>query len=601
MDDTLSMQVDPNLIDEVKARNDIVDVVSEYVTLKRAGRNHTGLCPFHSEKTPSFTVSREKQMFYCFGCHESGDVISFIMKRENKGFYEALKTLADRVGMALPQKELPTAEAAGFRRRQAIHDALSRASSLYSSWLLQERGKHALSYLQGRGLTSETIERFGLGYAPDAWDEMANALRQRGASDEILVAAGLCLPRRGGSGVYDRFRNRVIFPIRDARGRTIGFGARALDDSQPKYINSPETEVFSKGRGLFALNLSRDPARDEGFIAVVEGYMDAIAAHQAGVRNVVASLGTSLTQEQARQLVHISQNIVIAYDSDAAGQAATLRGLDVLKQAGASVRVCEIPEGKDPDDLIRSRGANAFAQVLKDAPTLVEFFLGLYRGKYGDSRAGKIRTASAMVPVLEGLDDPVELAESVKLVAGRLGLTEEAVRQQATANARRRAAARGHKTGQSRNTKTDTDNLEDVASKDTPAEIQAQRQILGLMISSPKRRKKALEELGEGLFSSGFAGVFAALGNDQFDKEVDLSRLNLITGEKHKDLIAEVALADQPQAEDEQIRLYKDCTFVLKRRRLRRLYSEIQSLEPGAEGFEQLFGEYQGLLQEIKK
>jgi DNA primase len=601
MDDTLSMQVDPNLIDEVKARNDIVDVVSEYVTLKRAGRNHSGLCPFHSEKTPSFTVSREKQMFYCFGCHESGDVISFVMKRENKGFYEALKTLADRVGMVLPQKELPPAEAAGFRRRQAIYDALSRASSLYSSWLQQERGKHALSYLRGRGLSIETIERFGLGYAPDAWDEMANALRQRGASEEILVAAGLCLPRPGGSGVYDRFRNRVIFPIRDARGRTIGFGARALDDSQPKYINSPETEVFSKGRGLFALNLSRDAARDEGFMAVVEGYMDAIAAHQAGVRNVVASLGTSLTQEQARQLVHISQNVVIAYDSDAAGQAATLRGLDVLRQAGASVRVCEIPEGKDPDDLIRSKGAEVFSQVLKEAPTLVEFFLGLYRAKYGDSRAGRIRTASAMVPVLEGLDDPVELSESVKLVAGRLGLTEEAVRQQATATARRRAAARGHKTAQSRNTKTDADNLEDVASKDTPAEVQAQRRILGLMISSPERRKKALEELGEGLFSSGFAGVFAALGNDQFDKEVDFSRLNIITGDKHKDLIAEVALADQPQAEDEQVRLYKDCALVLKRRRLRRLYAEIQSLEPGAEGCEQLFGEYQGLLQEIKK
>jgi DNA primase len=595
------MQVDPNIIDEVKARNDIVDVVSEYVTLKRAGRNHTGLCPFHSEKTPSFTVSREKQMFYCFGCHESGDVISFLMKRENKGFYEALKTLADRVGMTLPQKELPPAEAAGFRRRQAIYDALSRASSLYGSWLKQERGKHALSYLLGRGLTSETIDKFGLGYAPDAWDELAGALRQRGASDEILVAAGLCLPRQRGSGVYDRFRNRVIFPIRDARGRTIGFGARALDDSQPKYINSPETEVFSKGRGLFALNLSRDPAREEGFITVVEGYMDAIAAHQAGIRNVVASLGTALTQEQARQLVHISQNVVIAYDSDAAGQAATLRGLDVLRQAGASVRVCEIPEGKDPDDLIRSRGAEAFSQVLREAPTLVEFFLRLYRGKHGDTRAGKIRTAAAMVPLLEGLEDPVELAESIRLVAGRLGLTEEALRQQLRASARRRTAARGHKTAQSRNTNTDAGNLEDVASKDTPAEIQAQRRILGLMISSPERRKKALEELGDRLFSGGFARVFAALGNDQFDKEVDLSRLNLITGEKLKDLIAEAALADQPQTEEEQIRVYRDCVLVLKRRRLRKMYAEIQSMEPSAEGFEQLFGEYQGLLQEIKK
>jgi len=588
------------VIEEVKARNDIVDVVSEYVTLKRAGKNHTGLCPFHAEKTPSFTVSREKQMFYCFGCHESGDVITFIMKRENKAFYEALKTLADRAGMVLPQRELPPAEAEGFRRRQAIYDALSRAAALYSSWLRQERGKHALNYLRSRGLSDETIERFGLGYAPDAWDELAGALRQRGSSDEILVAAGLCLSRKGGSGVYDRFRNRAVFPIRDARGRTIGFGARALDDSQPKYINSPETEVFSKGKGLFALNLSRDTARDEGFIVVVEGYMDTIAAHQAGIRNVVASLGTSLTQDQASQLVHISQNVVIAYDSDAAGQAATLRGLDMLRQAGGSVRVCEIPEGKDPDDYIRSKGAGAFSQVLKDAPTLVEFFLRLYRGKHGDSRAGKIRTAQAMVPVLEGLDDPVELAESIKLVAGRLGLDGDSIRQQVTVSKRRRAAARGHKTAQSRNTKTDAGNLEDVTFVNTPAEIEAQRRILGLMISSPECRKKALEELGEGLFSSGFASVFSALGNDQFDKEVDPSRLNLITGDRFKDLIAEVTLAEHPQGEDERIRIYKDCALVLKKRRLRRLYSEIQALEPGAEGFEQLFGEYQGLLQEIK-
>lgn len=599
---------DANIIDEVKARNDIVDVISEYVTLKRTGKNYVGLCPFHLEKTPSFTVAPDKQMFYCFGCHASGDVVTFVMKKESKGFYEALKILADRAGVALPDTQLPPAEAAAVKRRQTIYSALSHGADLYSRWLKEDQGKAALAYLKGRGLTEDTIERFGLGYAPDAWDELAQSLKRHGTGEDILIASGLCLARQKGSGVYDRFRNRAVFPIRDLRGRTIGFGARSLDGSEPKYINSPETEVFSKGRGLFALNLARDAARDETSIVVVEGYMDAISAHQAGVRNVVASLGTALTREQARGLVQISQSVVIAYDSDSAGQSATMRGLEVLREAGASVRVGIIPEGKDPDDFIRAKGSDAFRQVLKDAPTVVEFLFDLYRARFGEARAGRIRVVEAMVPLLVATENPVELSEYIRMIAGRTGMAEAGLQAEVARQQRRPTRTSpggrplpGDKTGLSRNTKTEVADLEKTTSADTPAEIQAERMLLSLMISDPRCKADALRTLRAELFTGERVRIFEALKNPEFDRTVDVAVLVERVGDDLEALVGELAVEEHPGEQAERFKITKDCTLVLKKRRLRKLYTEIQCGAPGTEGFERLFGEYQGLLRETKK
>ncbi len=592
---------DQSFKEEVKSRNDIVDVISEYVSLRRTGKNYLGLCPFHQEKTPSFTVAPEKQIFYCFGCHASGDVFEFVMKREGKDFAEALRSLADRVGLEVPEVQMSAEQSVQVRRRRALYDSVARAQSFYERCLAEPQGARARDYLEKRGLDADSIERFGIGYAPDGWEALRDHLKAAGFSEEILVAAGLCVKRSKGSGVYDRFRDRVVFPIKDLRGRTLGFGARCLDGSEPKYINSPETEVYSKGRVLFALNLARDAARTEGVLVVVEGYMDAISAHQAGVQNVVASLGTALTSEQARQLVQICPSVVMAYDSDAAGQAATQRGLDTLSRAGARVRICEIPDGKDPDDFVRSHGGDAFRELVRQASSIVEYYFAVYRKKFGDSLSGRLQTVEQMVPLLSGLDDAVELATSIRLVADRAAVSEAALRQQVV-RARKGSArsAPGHKSSQSRNTNTDTQKMEEPAFQGTPAEIEAEQQVLSLMILDTECRKKGLLELKQELFSGTGALVFHALGNEQFDDEVNVDELVEHVGPDSRALIASMAVKEHPDDEDEKNKLMKGCTLVLKKRRLQRLYAEIQSRDAATEGFQRLFGEYQVLLREIK-
>lgn len=591
---------DQSFKEEVKSRNDIVDVISEYVTLRRTGKNYQGRCPFHQEKTPSFTVSQDKQIFYCFGCHASGDVVSFVMKRENKNFYEALKSLAERAGLDMPERELPPAEAARLRKRQALYDCVARAQEFYAKAFKEPRGSHALEYMLKRGLDMATLERFGIGYAPDSWDDLANHLAAFGIDEESLVQSGLCIRRPKGPGVYDRFRNRVTFPIKDVRGRVIAFGARCLDGQEPKYINSPETEIFGKGKGLFALNIAREPARVLGSIVVVEGYMDTISAHQAGVQNVVASLGTALTQEQAKQLVQICPNVIIAYDSDASGKAAARRGLDTLKEAGANVRVCAMPEGKDPDDFIRQNGGEAFRELLKKAKTVVEYYFDEYQREFGDTMAGRLRAVEAIVPLLSAVDSVVEQATYIRMIAGRTGIEESALRQQIAKALR--ASASGvsrHKNDQSRNTNTDAQQMEASASRGTPAELEAERSILSLMILDKDCQQRGLRQLKQELFSGAGAIVFEALKDSAFDEGVDIEALIERVGTDLSQQITEMAMREVPEDQAERLKILRDCSIVLKKRRLRRLYAQIQSLETGTEGFQRVFGEYQVLLREI--
>jgi DNA primase len=592
--------VDQNVIDEVKSRNDIVDIVSLYVTLRKTGKNYVGVCPFHQEKTPSFTVAPDKQMFYCFGCHASGDVVSFIMKRENKAFYEALKSLADRAGIELPQTGSTPAENVAMKRRQAIYDSLSRAAEFYTKTLKEAQGKAALDYLLGRGITLETIDKFGLGYSPDAWDELAKTLRSKGFNEDVAVAAGLVMKRQKGTGVYDRFRNRVMFPIKDVRGRVIGFGARALDDSQPKYLNSPETEVFSKGRGLFALNMAREAARAERFIVVVEGYMDAISAHQAGVGQVVASLGTALTQDQAKQLAQISREVVLAYDSDSAGQEATLRGIEVLRTQGVSVRVCEVAEGKDPDEFIRARGSDAFRQLLKSAPSIVEYFLKRYVAEFGDTRAGRIKTVEAMSEVLATLDNAVELSSYISLVAGRTGTPVEVLANQVRRAKKNAAVALRDSAAGAQDHESDTKKPATTEYGGTRAEEEAERVLISVMIMDKDLRAAALRELADDLFTGRYAVVVAALSRPEFDQNVDVLALTELTGEEFAPLLAELSMRELPLDARERMKIMHACALVLKKRRLNVVVSQIAAMEPGGEGFQELVGEYQRLLRETK-
>lgn len=365
------MQISEEILEKVKEQNDIVDVISESVRLKRSGRNFSGLCPFHNEKSPSFSVSQDKQIYKCFGCGESGNVITFIMKNKNMPFVEAVKYLADRVNITIESDKgrvSPTA-----KKREMLYKVNVEAARFFYSNL--RLTKEAKEYFLNRGIKEETIKRFGLGFAKDSWNNLLFHLRKLGFKDDLLLEAGLVSTSERTGNKYDRFRNRVIFPVFDYRGKVIGFGGRVLDDSKPKYLNSPETLVFQKGTNLYGLNFAIKSKMQERYFIIVEGYMDLITLHQYGITNVVASLGTALTTNQARLLRRYADKVIISYDADIAGQAATMRGLDILKDAGFDVRVLSIPQGKDPDEYVRSNGKDAFIKLINSAQSLIDYRL----------------------------------------------------------------------------------------------------------------------------------------------------------------------------------------------------------------------------------
>ncbi|MDB1946632.1 DNA primase [Clostridium tertium] len=365
------MQISEEILEKVKEQNDIVDVISESVRLKRSGRNFSGLCPFHNEKSPSFSVSQDKQIYKCFGCGESGNVITFVMKNKNMPFVEAVKYLADRVNITIESDKgriSPTA-----KKRELLYKVNVEAARFFYSNL--RLTKEAKEYFFNRGIKEETIKRFGLGFAKDSWNNLLFHLRKLGFKDDLLLEAGLVSTSERTGNKYDRFRNRVIFPVFDYRGKVIGFGGRVLDDSKPKYLNSPETLVFQKGTNLYGLNFAIKSKMQERYFIIVEGYMDLITLHQYGITNVVASLGTALTTNQARLLRRYADKVIISYDADIAGQAATMRGLDILKDAGFDVRVLSIPQGKDPDEYVRSNGKDAFIKLINGAESLIDYRL----------------------------------------------------------------------------------------------------------------------------------------------------------------------------------------------------------------------------------
>jgi DNA primase len=365
------LQISEEILEKVKEQNDIVDVISESVRLKRSGRNFSGLCPFHNEKSPSFSVSQDKQIYKCFGCGESGNVITFVMKNKNMPFVEAVKYLADRVNITIESDKgriSPTA-----KKRELLYKVNVEAARFFYSNL--RLTKEAKEYFLNRGIKEETIKRFGLGFAKDSWNNLLFHLRKLGFKDDLLLEAGLVSTSERTGNKYDRFRNRVIFPVFDYRGKVIGFGGRVLDDSKPKYLNSPETLVFQKGTNLYGLNFAIKSKMQERYFIIVEGYMDLITLHQYGITNVVASLGTALTTNQARLLRRYADKVIISYDADIAGQAATMRGLDILKDAGFDVRVLSIPQGKDPDEYVRSNGKDAFIKLINGAESLIDYRL----------------------------------------------------------------------------------------------------------------------------------------------------------------------------------------------------------------------------------
>ena len=438
-------RLDEHVVDEIRQRLDIVEVIGDYVPLRRAGREYVALCPFHDERTPSFTVSPAKQMFYCFGCQVGGDVFTFVMKKEGWTFPEAVAHLARRAGVTLPERPLSPGQRRVRDRQEQLARVLAAAAAFFRQVLRSPAGEAARRYLEERGLPEPLWDRYGLGYAPAGWDGLVRALEQRGVPGAWLAEAGLAQPRPGG-GYYDRFRHRVMFPIADPRGRVVGFGGRSLDGQEPKYLNTPETPLFNKRRLWYGLDWSRPRLRETGTAVVVEGYMDAIAVDRAGVGYAaVASLGTSLSEEQVDLLARYVQQVIIAYDADAAGQRATMRGLAMFADAGVEVRVAQLPPGRDPDDVVRREGPEALRQILEAAVPVVEYrFRQVMAAVDTATPRGRAQAVAELAPWLARVGHPVERAEYVRRYAVALGLDEAVLWQEVrrASRALRDAAAR---------------------------------------------------------------------------------------------------------------------------------------------------------------
>ncbi len=418
-------------LDELLAKNDIVSVVSPYVELRPKGRRLWGLCPLHGEKTPSFSVSPDKQMFYCFGCHAGGTAIQFIMQMERLSFVEAVKLLAARAGMELPDDAGDAALQRERAYKERLYAACRKAARFYMETLLGPDGAPGRAYLAGRGLTSEAVKRFGIGFAPASWDALKNRLTAEGFTQQELLDAGLLVHNTEKNSVYDAYRNRVIFPIIGASGRVLGFGARVLNDDKPKYINTGDTPIYNKRNNLYGLYLQK--GRRCADLVMVEGYTDVIGLFEAGITNAVASLGTALTVQQARLLKRYTQLVYIAYDGDAAGQNATIRGLDILSHEGIDVRVIVFPDAQDPDEFIRTHGREAFDALKDHALSLNAFKLeSMARGYRLTDENDRERYAKEACRFIASLQ-PVEQGRYYAQLAKKTGYPVEALQAQGAA------------------------------------------------------------------------------------------------------------------------------------------------------------------------
>ena len=424
-------------VERVEQASDIVEVVSHYVTLKRKGNRFWGCCPFHQEHTPSFSVVPEKGFFYCFGCHAGGGVFKFLSLIENVSYFDAIKMQAEKLGIPLPDRPRSEAEKAREQRQKDLLKVNEMARTFFHNCLtMTHMGEAGRSYFAGRGISKETIEAFGLGYAPPAWDKLAKAFTARGIKRDFLLEDGLVMERKDG-GLYDRFRHRVMIPITDERGRVVGFGGRVLDDSKPKYLNTKETVLFNKRRLLFGLDRAHAAIRQAGYAIIVEGYMDAISVFDAGVQNVVASLGTAFTAEHCKKLLRYAKRFYFCYDSDEAGQNATIRALSIVREAGADVRVIVVPDGKDPDEFIRKHGADAFRGLLGTALQVPEYRLRYVLSHVEtETLGGKMQALHDMLPVLVGMRSAAERSELSKQLAQTLLIDEGIIREETAKAAR---------------------------------------------------------------------------------------------------------------------------------------------------------------------
>ena len=423
-----------SFIDELIARNPIEDVVGQYVSLKRSGSNLFGLCPFHGEKTASFSVNPDKGIYYCFGCHKGGGSVNFMMEIEGLSYPDAVRRLAQRVGLEVPEDEKYQSR---YRQQERLWALMKEAGRFFNSQLYTPAGKECLAYVQKRGLSKAIVTQFGMGFAPNSWNALVDAMRKKGYTDQELIAADLVGEKNGR--IYDRFRNRLMFPIIDVRGNVVGFGGRVLDDSKPKYLNSNETIIFNKRKNLFGLNFAKKTKQN--YMILVEGNIDVITLHQFGFDNAIASLGTSLTEEHASLLSRYTEQVVLTYDGDEAGQRAAKRAIPMLEKVGIKVKVLNMKDAKDPDEFLQKFGADKFKVLLEGSSDRVEYQLSAIRAKYNISEdEQKIRYVQEAAELISTLESSVKREVYGGRVAESAGITMETMKLEISKAFKRRMA-----------------------------------------------------------------------------------------------------------------------------------------------------------------
>ncbi len=497
---------------QLRNRCDIEDIIGRYVNLKKTGSSTVGLCPFHSERTPSFHVSGRKQMFYCFGCHKGGDVITFIMEAEHLPYVDAVVFLANMVGLPVPQKNMFDTEIAELRKR--ILEINRAAARFYFDTLFKPEGKAGLEYFKNRKLTPTTVRRFGLGYAPDSWDSLLKHLLDKGYALDDIKAAGLAIQSKTGGKHFDRFRSRCMFPIIDHRGNVIGFGGRTMDANNPaKYLNSSENLVFKKGQNLFALNIAKNTK--ETCLILCEGYMDVISLHQAGFDNAVASLGTALTPDQARLIRRYTENVVVCYDSDAAGKKATQRALEILPPAGLNVRVMTVTGGKDPDDMMKEEGGKEkFRRLLDASFNSVDYRFSETLAKYDISvDTEKIECLKKMAEIIAPIPSPAERDVYASKIAEIMTVDKKAV--VAEINQRRKRMQRFREKEERAKQLSSLTDANDKVNPQRPRHLKAakaEEDLLSVLINMPEKAPRVTSQISEEDFVTDFnRRVFIAL------------------------------------------------------------------------------------------
>ncbi len=569
-----------SFLQELKLRNDITELVSSYITLKRRGRNMVGLCPFHGEKTPSFNIYTENGSFYCFGCGVGGDVITFVMKMENLDYVDAVKFLAQRAGMDMPEDSYDDSMS---KLRTRVYEANREAARYYYKILYSPDGKNGLDYFHGRMLTDRTIRHFGLGFADDDWSSLSDYLIGKGFSKNELVAANLAVKQRNGNGIYDRFRNRVMFPIIDLRGNVIAFGGRIMTDEKPKYLNTSDTPVFKKSENLFSLNNAKNSGSRT--LILCEGYMDVIAVNQAGFQNAVATLGTALTREQAMLMKRYADEVVICYDSDEAGQKATSRAIPILRNAGLLVRILTVPSGKDPDEFIKSKGADgpeAFRALVEKSGNDVEYRLQKLRSNYNlNTSDGKVQFLEEATKVIAAIYSPIERDVYISRLCKEFEISKDSfVRQVNSINRRKDRENAKKEVRRLQNDLSGRGDRLDTEHVKKPRSSSAEEALIAYLINNPDSVKYINERLSKDQFQNELMKRYFTYFSDRIGSGLDpLNNLTADFSEDERSRVYKImskhsAVAGTRRALDEYIQIINEESKKLNKKDISNMTAE---------------------------